>query len=317
MNRQDGPFSYQRVLITGGAGFIGSHVVQRMLATAAEVAVVDNLSFGQKDWPPSTHERLHFITADIRDTSTLAQHFQAFRPDAVIHLAAIHFIPYCNQHPTEAADVNIMGTQQVLRCCELVQPRAVFIASTAAVYPIRDEANSEEMSTGPTDIYGISKLTDEWLAELFHRRTGLRTIIGRFFNAYGPNETNPHVIPEIVRQLLAGQRQLVLGDIRPQRDFIHVTDLVRAVELLLQAPEPDFGIFNIGTGVEYSVAEILRICEQILGETIQVIPDPARFRKVERMHLRADSHKLQQLTAWQPQVDMRSGLQELLLGDRS
>ncbi len=314
MNRCDGEFPFARVLITGGAGFIGSHVVPRMLASGAHVAVIDNLSFGHADLLPQDTSRLQFYQVDIRDRAAMATVFQEFRPEAVIHLAAIHFIPYCNQHPVEAADVNIMGTDGVLAICEEMQPQLVFVASTAAVYPIREGANREDMPTGPTDIYGISKLTNEWQAELFQRRTGIPTVVGRFFNAYGPNETNPHVIPEIIRQLREGKRRLMLGNIEPKRDFIHTSDLARAIDMLVRCHENGFDVFNIGTGREVSVAEIVAICENILGERITIVPDPARIRKAERMHLLADNHKLRQLTGWQPQVDLRDGLAALLTG---
>lgn len=307
-----GDSSLNRVLITGGAGFVGSHVVERFLDAGMKVGVIDNLSFGSQDFLPLHHEHLTFMQADIRDGSTLLKHFQNFRPDAVVHLAALHFIPYCNQHPTEAADVNILGTRQILRCCELTSPKVVFFASTAAIYPISDKANTETTEPGPTDIYGITKLTGEYLAELFHRRTGIRTVVGRLFNVYGPHETNPHVIPEIISQLRSGQRELILGNILPRRDFIHVTDLARAIELLLLAPTPPFEICNIGTSKEYSVAEIIALCEQLLGESIEVVSDPARFRKTERMHLLADSSKLRDLTGWQPQITMNEGLRALL-----
>lgn len=312
MNHTHGDLSLKRVLVTGGAGFIGSHVVARLLDAGMQVGVIDNFSFGHKEFLPLSHEQLVLMQADIRDGTTLPQLFQDFRPDAVVHLAALHFIPYCNQHPTEAADVNIMGTRQVLRCCELTSPKVVFFASTAAVYPISADPNTETAEPGPTDIYGITKLTGEYLAELFQRRTGIRTVVGRLFNAYGPHETNPHVIPEIIAQLRAGQRELSLGDILPRRDFIHVTDLARAIALLLHTATPPFAVFNIGTGEEYSIAEILALCEQILGETIAVTPDPARFRQTERMHLLADSSKLRNLTGWQPQMTMSAGLRDLL-----
>ena len=205
-----------------------------------------------------------------------------------------------------------MGTRQVLRCCELTAPKVVFFASTAAVYPIADDPNPETREPAPSDIYGITKLSGEDLAELFQRRTGIRTVVGRLFNAYGPHETNPHVIPEIIAQLRAGQRELRLGNVLPRRDFIHVTDLAHAIVLLLHTATPPFAIFNIGTGEEYSITEILAFCEQILGEHIMVKPDPTRFRKTERMHLRADSSKLRNLTGWRPRMTMSAGLRDLL-----
>ena len=119
-------------------------------------------------------------------------------PHWVVHLAAIHFIPYCNQHPFESADINIRGTINVLEACKAAASlEKVLFASTAAVYPISDTPHVETDAIGPMDIYGLSKVAGERLMNEFHLASGTTTIVCRFFNAFGPNETNPHLIPEI------------------------------------------------------------------------------------------------------------------------
>src|SRR5690606_32991928 len=126
-------------------------------------------------------------------------------------------------------------------------------ASTAAVYPIADGAMAEGHQTGPLDIYGITKLAAERIAGEFCLRTGITTIVGRFFNAFGPNETNPHLIPEVQRQIREGKRTLRLGNLEPKRDFIHTTDMALAMDALLHAGLKGYEVFNIGRGIEYSV----------------------------------------------------------------
>ncbi|MBK8497413.1 MAG: GDP-mannose 4,6-dehydratase [Flavobacteriales bacterium] len=301
----------QKVLITGGAGFIGSTLAAHLQSSGHEVSVLDNLSFGRRALAPVPDERFHQV--DIRDRAAVLRAVAATDPQWVLHLAAIHFIPYCNAHPVEAADINITGTINVLDACAAVKSvQQVFVASTAAVYPIADGAMAEDHATGPMDIYGITKLATEKLASEFCLRTRIPTITGRFFNAFGPNETNPHLIPEIQKQVLAGARTLQLGNLDPKRDFIHTTDMARAMEALLNAGITGYDVFNIGRGIEYSVREIVTAFERQLGEKLTIDVDPARVRKVERMHLLADVSKLKRTTGWEPQWGIDEGVETLL-----
>ena len=298
----------KRVLITGGAGFIGSALSSHLQGQGHEVFVLDNLSFGRRELAGVPGER--FFKVDIRDRAATHKAIAAIDPQRVLHLAAIHFIPYCNEHPVEAADINITGTINVLDGCTDVEQ--VFVASTAAVYPIADGAMSEEHPTGPLDIYGITKLATERIASEFHNRTGVPTVIGRFFNAFGPNETNPHLIPEIQRQILGGARTLKLGNLDPKRDFIHTEDMSRAMAALLEKGIAGCNVFNIGRGIEYSVREIVTAFERQLGEKLTINVDPARVRKVERMHSLADVGKLKHATGWEPQWGIDEGVASLL-----
>lgn len=304
----------ERVLITGGAGFIGSTLGAHLASQGYEVAVLDDLSFGRRHLAPVPDARFHQV--DIRDRAAVLRVLQEVAPDHVLHLAAIHFIPYCNANPVEATDINISGTIHVLDACAATPSvKQVFVASTAAVYPIADGAMAEDHMTGPMDIYGITKLATEKLASEFCLRTGTPTIVGRFFNAFGPNETNPHLIPEIQKQVRAGARTLKLGNLDPKRDFIHTSDMARAMEALLKAGVTGYDVFNIGRGIEYSVREIVESFERELGEPLSIEVDPARVRKVERMHLLADVSKLKQRTGWEPRWGIDEGVRTLLAED--
>ncbi len=304
----------KRVLITGGAGFIGSALGAQLVSNGHEVHVLDDLSFGHRHLAPVPDD--HFHKVDIRDRSAVRNTVARIGPQWTLHLAAIHFIPYCNEHPVEASDINICGTINVLDACGSVPAcEQVFIASTAAVYPITDHAVGEDHDTGPMDIYGITKLATERLAGEFQMRTGIPTIIGRFFNAFGPNETNPHLIPEIQRQVLAGARTLKLGNLDPKRDFIHTHDMARAMDALLNAGLTGLEVFNIGRGIEYSVREVVEAFERQLGGSLTIEVDPSRVRKVERMHLLADVSKLERITGWKAQWSLDQGIRTLLAED--
>jgi UDP-glucose 4-epimerase len=298
-------------LITGGAGFIGSALGEHLTALGHEVSVLDDLSFGRRDLAKVPDER--FFKVDIRDRESVARSIDSYGPEWVLHLAAVHFIPYCNAHPVEATDINIMGTMSVLDACARNSGvEQVFVASTAAVYPIADGAMAEDHPLGPMDIYGITKLAGERLAHEYHLRTGVPTVVGRFFNAFGPNETNPHLIPEIQRQVLAGKRTLELGNLDPKRDFIHTEDMGRAMAALLAARVPGFEAYNIGRGIEYSVRDIVGSFQRMLGEPLTIEVDPSRVRKVERMHLLADVGKLKRVTGWEPTWGIDEGVATLL-----
>jgi len=302
----------KRVLVTGGAGFIGSHVVKGFLARGKEVGVIDNLCSGKKELLPLENPNLIFSETDIRDKNALMFFLKTFNPEAIIHLAALPYIPYCNKHPVETMQVNIMGTRNLLQCCDVVNPSFFFFASSAAVYPVRDDANSEDSELSPIEIYGLTKVSGEDMIELFYRRTKITTVIGRFFNVYGPNDTIPYLIPTIVKQLKSGKRNIELGNLTPKRDFIHASDIVNAIYTLMEKFEEGFGVFNIGTGEEYSVKEVIEFFQEFLGETITIKQKSNRIRKIERMHLLADISKIQKKVGWIPGVNIRQGLKELI-----
>jgi UDP-glucose 4-epimerase len=298
-----------KILVTGGAGFIGSAVIRHMQQRGHEIFVIDNLSFGNREF--INIDDAHFVNGDILHKKLVEATMARIKPEIVIHLAAIHFIPYCNEHPYTSSDINIRGSIHVLDAAAANGVSKVFFASTAAVYPIYDEAVSETHATGPLDIYGLSKLTGEHLCSEFHLKTGIQTIVCRFFNAFGPNETNPHLIPEIQKQILGGNRKIKLGNLTPKRDFIHTYDMASAVETLLEKTGPGIHTYNLGRGIEYSVTEIVDAFAKAIGEPIEIEVDPARVRKVERMHLLADVSKLKSL-GWEPKIGIEEGIKTLV-----
>ena len=301
----------KRVLVTGGAGFIGSALIPELSNSNYEVYTLDNLSFGKQELLDIPEDR--FILADILDREKVSDIIQEIKPQWIVHLAAIHFIPYCNQHPYEAANTNIQGLMNVLDAAKKVESlEKVLFASTAAVYPILDDPIKETARTNPLDIYGLSKLTGERLMNEFYLETKIPSIVCRFFNAFGARETNPHLIPEIHRQISKGTRTIKLGNLDPKRDFIHTTDMSLALRRLLETFEEGLDTFNIGSGSEYSVREIVQAFEKALGESITIEVDPARVRKVERMHLCADVTKLKSFLGWEPKVDIDTGIQQLI-----
>lgn len=193
-------------LVTGGAGFIGSALVNK-LNKEYEIYVIDNLSYGNKGFIKIEEDR--FFELDILDNENIFKVISDISPNIIIHLAAIHFIPDCNKYPFESSITNIQGTKNILEAAaKLKKLDCLFFASTAAVYPIIDHPLSETDKKDPLDIYGLSKITGEYLCADFHQKTGVPTVVGRFFNAFGPNDTNLHLIPEIEKKLKEGKRTI-------------------------------------------------------------------------------------------------------------
>lgn len=300
-----------RALVTGGAGFIGSALIPELERHRHDVFVIDDLSNGRRELARVADDR--FVLLDIRERESLFEAVARIRPEWIVHLAAVHYIPYCNANPVETSEINLWGTINVLDAAKHAGGvNKVLFASTAAVYAVSDVAVREEDPVRPVDIYGLTKYTGERLCREFHLETGTPVVICRLFNAFGPNETNPHVIPEIQRQINAGLRTIQLGNLEPRRDFIHTHDMARAMRMLLELEDEGCEVFNLGRGIDYSVLEIVQAFERQLGEPIEIQVEPSRVRAVERMHLLANITKLRQRTGWEPEWGIDEGIRTLI-----
>ena len=299
--------------MTGGAGFIGSHLVDFLLDSGASVLVVDNFAFGRREHlaRAAATGRLTVLEADIRSGADLRP-VADFGPDAVFHMAALHFIPYCNAHPQEALDVNVLGLDAVIRAVRQAPLQSFVFPSSGAIYGFGDERWPETAPPRPDEIYGISKWMGEQIMARFHDdRPDVRAVVARLFNTYGPRETNPHVLPAVMAAMRAGQ-VIRLGNLWPQRDLIFVTDTAKAVAAT--AAGDGFDVFNVGTGVGTTIADVLAAIEAIRGEPLDVREEPER-RRADDGHLIADPARLKAATGWRPEYDLKAGLRELLASE--
>ena len=253
------------------------------------------------------------VAIDVRDTDALREALRSHAPDGVIHLAAIHFIPRCEREPREALSVNVEGTRSLLEAAgDADSVAAILVASTAAVYAPACAPHSEDSTTGPTDIYGLTKLWSEQLAALTHTRTGKGIGIPRLFNVYGPGETNPHLIPAIAEQIKT-TTELGLGNLSTRRDYVFVDDVATAMTALLdRVGSGEHLICNIGSEREVDGRTLVELIARALNRQVKVSIDPTRVRASDRPHLQSDCTLARDLLGWHARTDLEDGLRAML-----
>lgn len=291
-----------RCLVTGGAGFVGSHLTDTLISEGHDVLVIDNLILGKKEF---VNEHATFHEIDIRNVEAMNALFQGV--DVVFHLAADPRLPLSIEDPKETHDVNVTGTLNVLDAARQTGVKKVVFTSTAAVYGDEELPISEAMVPRPKSPYGMHKHMGEQYARLFHDLYGLNTVCLRYFNVYGPrklaNGGYPMVIPVFMEQRKNGQPLTITGDGGQTRDYVHVSDVVRANILAWKSDVKNGDVMNIANGVQTSVNEIAAL---IGGETTHI---PARRGEVRFMQ--ADVSKAKELLGWEPTVELADGIAAL------
>ncbi len=302
------------VLVTGGAGFIGSHLVEALLLRGHRVRVLDNLSSGKRSNLPLDHPNLALIVADAADASALSAALQGCT--AVAHLAAVASVQASVEDPVATHRSNFMAT---LALCEAMREQAVrrvVFASSAAVYGQNGEgqAISEVTPPAPLTPYAADKLASEYYLDFYRRQHGLSPAIFRFFNIFGPRQdpSSPYsgVISIFSQRVLAGQPITLFGDGEQTRDFVYVTDLVALLVQALEAETVPEGAVNVGLGRSTSLNQLLALLGELQGALPPVSHATARAGDIR--HSRADNRRLSQHYHFPAPTPMRDGLQQLL-----
>jgi len=269
-----------RAIVTGGAGFIGSHVVDALVARGDEVAVIDSLAHGSKE-NVSAGAELH--VRDIREP--LDDVFDAVRPEAVFHLAAQADVRVSVENPVEDADVNVVGTIRILEGARRHGAQVVFSSTGGAIYGECEEPAREDAATEPLSPYGTSKLAAEEYLRSYNRLYGTRHISLRYGNVYGPRQ-DPHgeagVVAIFLGALSRGEQAKIFGNGAQTRDYVYVGDVARATTSTVGQ---DHGVFNVGTGRETSVVELYELCARVAGSDISAEQAPARLGELQRSFL--------------------------------
>lgn len=294
-----------KILVTGGAGFIGSHLVDRLIQEGNEVVVVDNLSTGKRK---NVNKKAQFYKMDIQ-SKRIERVFRNERPLIVVHLAAQMSVRHSTDDPVFDAQVNILGTINVLEHAVRQGVRKVTFASSGGVVYGEQEIfpASESHRTEPLSPYGISKLAGEKYLAYYANATGLRYVALRFANVYGPrqdSEGEAGVVAIFSKQMLDGGQPIVNGTGKQTRDFIYVDDVVEAI--LVTLGEDVQGIFNVGTGQETTINECYGIIKSLTKCQCKELYGAAK--KGEQFRSVLDVTKLREVFGWDPQVNLQEGL---------
>jgi UDP-glucose 4-epimerase len=304
-----------KVLVTGGAGFIGSHVVDACLEAGHDVVVIDDLSNGKRE---NVNPRAKLCVVDLRDAASMEQVFAQERPEMICHLAARANVRESMVKPTLYAEVNILGTLNLLEAARKYACRKVVYASTGgAVYGEPEYLPADEKHPiNPLDPYGASKHHVEHYLYIYRKHYGIDFTVLRYANIYGPRQ-DPYgeagVVAIFAAQMLNGTRPMINGSGEQERDFVYVSDIARGNVLALTHGGGE--IFNLGSGVGTSINTIFRQLKEITGATYEEVHGPAKLGEVFRTYL--STEKARSGLGWEAQVTLREGLERTVAYFRS
>ena len=299
----------KRVLITGGAGFIGSHLVDGLLSEGCRVTVIDDLSTGHLSNLEHVYEQIIFYRGDIRDQELLIKATEGC--DTVFHHAAMVSVPRTVEQPIDAAMINDIGTLLVLETARTMGVKRVVLASSCAVYGDDPELPKyEDMNPKPQSPYAVQKLTGEFNARLYHVLYGLETVSLRYFNVFGPRQdpSSPYsgVISIFLNKAMEREAPVIYGDGKQYRDFIFVKDVVKANLLAAKSDGAKGKIFNIGTGSFILINQLWEMICDMSGRTIEPAFEPPRPGDI--LESVANIDRAKSVLGFEPEYDFLRGL---------
>lgn len=310
LQKWDMSISSKKILVIGGAGFIGSHLVDELIKKDHDVVVVDNLSSGRKE---NLNSLAKFYKIDIKDIN-IFKVFEKEKPEIVFHFAAKTGVRESIEKPLENADTNILGTLNVLESCRKVSVKKIIFASSGgAIYNPNGKLPFEESSSElPFSPYGVAKLSGEKYLDYYQNIFGLDYVSLRFANIYGPRQSfcgESGVISIFCAKMLSKKQPVIYGDGEQTRDFVYVKDAVRAC--IMAAKESVTGVFNVGTAKETSINEIFDIIKKIVRSDFKKKYNLENSEWVRRSCL--SYNKIKKVLNWMPEYELDRGINETLL----
>lgn len=302
-----------KILITGGAGFIGSHIADALIMKNHEVRILDDFSTGSRNNIKHIESRLEVIEGSITDREVVEKAVKGI--DFLFHQAAQVSVAESMKNPVKTWDTNIKGTKLLLNAAVTNKVKKVVIASSAAVYGNDGQLpKKEDMKPNPVSPYGNSKLMNEYIAENYHKQHGLRAICLRYFNVYGPRQSPKSeyagVISKFIERMLRKERPVIYGDGEQTRDFVYVADVVKANILAMESEKVNSGVFNIATGRQTSIRELVKTINEILGTDIVPTYQPERPGDIRYSF--ADITKARRKLGYKPEYDLKKGLEKTI-----
>jgi len=300
-----------KILVTGGAGFIGSHIVEALLKKGYSVRVLDNLSTGKRENLSRVMDEIDFVKGDITNIDTVQKVCEDI--EGIIHLAAISSVPESIKNPEKVKSINVDGTLNILEVAKKFNIKRVVYSSSASVYGDNEEKLNERTKLNPLSPYACSKLQSEKYMELFSKKS-VETICLRYFNVYGPKQ-NPlsnysGVITIFINKMLKGEAPIIYGDGSNTRDFVFVEDIVNANILALEKKDYNFKIYNIASGKSISLKNLTQLLNKLLEENLQ--PIYAEKRLGDILNSSSDISLAQNELGWKPKVSFEEGLKKTL-----
>ena len=303
--------SGKKILVTGGAGFIGSHIVERLIELDAEVIVVDDLTTGTLDNLGNNLERVKFIQADFADLEVLNSVLEGV--DFISHQAALRSVPKSIERPLDYHRVNVTGTLRLLLKAKEASVKRIVFASSSSIYGERSKFPEKETdSPQPVSPYAVTKLIGESYAYLFSKIYNLEVVSLRYFNVFGPRQSLENqyavVVPKFITCLLTGQRPPIHGDGNQERDFTYIDNVVEANILALVKENIGGEVFNIASGKPQSVNKLFKILRRIMKKDINPLMLDIRPGDIRKTH--ADLGKAKKILGFKPKVNFKQGLEK-------
>jgi nucleoside-diphosphate-sugar epimerase len=295
--------------VTGGAGFIGSHLTGYLLRQGHTVRVLDNFATGKRENLNRVMSQIEFVEGDIRDLERVRHAVEGV--DCVFHQAALPSVPRSIADPLASNAVNVNGTLNVLVAARDAKVRRVVFASSSSVYGDNPTLpKREDLPPHPLSPYAATKLMGEHYCRLFYQLYGLETVVLRYFNVFGPRQDpeSPYaaVIPKFITRMLDNQPLTIYGDGKQSRDFTFVENVVRANVLAMDAPDAAGKVFNVGCGARYTLNAVVASLQQLINRPAQVVYAPAKSGDVK--HSLASIERAGQYLGYAPLVSFEEGL---------